>query len=137
MAAGTINRVFHGVGFSLGKSGSGNNIIFRKEFTMKKQTKSGLAGILAIAIGIGLGSCDNPSNGEPAKTLSADAALISLSVTYSAGENVTTEAVWVKDGADWENHEFDAEHTAYDFVIPYDVDSVTITAMTNSPAAKV
>jgi hypothetical protein len=91
---------------------------------MKKQTKSGLAGVLALAIGITLGSCSNPSS----SSLSSDAALGSLNVSG---------AVWTKGGADWDSHEFNPEQTSYDFAAQNTTGSVTIEAQARNGAARV
>jgi hypothetical protein len=92
---------------------------------MKKHTKSGLAGVLALAMSFGLGSCSNPSSTE---SFSSDAALVSLNVS---------DARWTKNGADWEPHEFNPEQTAYDFAAQNTTSSVTVEAQARSGAAHV
>ena len=84
---------------------------------MKKLTKAGLAGVVALAMGIGFGSCENPSS----KSLSADAALGGLSVS----------------GVVWQNAEFNPDVTAYDFVVENTTESVAVEAQARNGAARV
>jgi hypothetical protein len=102
----------------MGKFGSCSNIIFRKEYTMKKQATIGLAGILALAISIALGSCTDPSSSA---ALSSDTALDGLTVN----------------GTVWQNANFSPDLTDYDFVVENDVHSVTIEAQARNGAARV